>query len=74
MALAYFDFDIYKPTFESLKILSNHITKGSVIAFDELNCKEFPGETLALQEVFGLNKYAIKRVSYNPLTSYVVIE
>lgn len=74
VALAYFDFDIYKPTFESLKILSNHITKGSVIAFDELNCKAFPGETLALQEVFGLNKYAIKRVPYNSLTSYVVIE
>ena len=74
VALAYFDFDIYKPTYECLKIVSEHITKGSVIAFDELNCKEFPGETLALKEVFGLDKYAIKRMPYNSLTSYLVIE
>jgi len=74
VALAYFDFDIYKPTYEALKIISNHITKGSVIAFDELNCKEFPGETLALKETLGLDKYSIKRVPYSPLTSYIVIE
>jgi len=74
VALAYFDFDIYKPTYECLKIISEHVTKGSVIAFDELNCKEFPGETLALKEVWGINKYAIKRVPYSPLTSYIIVE
>ena len=74
VALAYFDFDIYKPTYDCLNIISKHVTKGSVIAFDEINCEEFPGETIALKEVFGLNKYAIKRVPYNPLTSYFVIE
>ena len=74
VALAYFDFDIYKPTFECLKIISEHVTKGSVIAFDELNCKEFPGETIALKEVFGLDKYAIKRTPLNPLISYLVVE
>jgi hypothetical protein len=74
VALAYFDFDIYKPTYECLKIISAHVTKGSVIAFDEINCKEFPGETAALKEVFGLDKYAIKRVPYNTPTSYIVVE
>ena len=74
VALAYFDFDIYKPTYECLKIISEHVTKGSIIAFDELNHKDFPGETLALKEIFGLNKYAIKRVPYNPQTSYLIVE
>jgi len=74
VALAYFDFDIYKPTYECLKVISEHITKGSVIAFDELNCKVFPGETIALKEVFGLSKYAIKRTPHNPLISYFVVE
>ena len=74
VAFAYFDFDIYKPTYECLKLISQHVTKGSVIAFDELNCKEFPGETLAVKEIFGLSKYAIKRASYNSLTSYLIIE
>lgn len=74
VALAYFDFDIYKPTYECLKIISEHVTKGSVIAFDELNCKDFPGETIALKEVFGFSQYAIKRVPYNSLTSYIIVE
>lgn len=74
VALAYFDFDIYKPTTTCLKAIRACLTKGSVLAFDELNCPEFPGETLALKEVFGLDKYAIRRNHLNPLCSYIVIE
>lgn len=43
-----------------------HLTKGSVIGFDELNFHAFPGETLALKEVLGLGKYSIRRNRYNP--------
>ncbi|QHE83767.1 crotonobetainyl-CoA--carnitine CoA-transferase [Hydrogenophaga sp. BPS33] len=74
VALAYFDFDIYAPTKSCLERILPHLTKGSVLAFDELNCPEFPGETLALREVLGLSKYAIRRDPSNPLTSYLVIE
>jgi hypothetical protein len=45
VALAYFDFDIYAPTKACLEAVVPHLTKGSVLAFDELNCPEFPGET-----------------------------
>jgi len=76
IALAYFDFDLYLPTKKCLEAIvgGEHITKGSVIAFDELNCHDFPGETLALKEAFGLDKYKIRRDPLNPLTSYIVIE
>lgn len=74
VALAYFDFDIYKPTRDCLEALLPHLTKGSVLAFDELNMPEFPGETVALKEVLGLSRYAIRRVPYSPLTSYLVVE
>lgn len=74
VAMAYFDFDIYQPTKDCLEILIPRLTKGSVIAFDELNCPEFPGETIALMETIGLAKYAIKRSPLNPLISYIVIE
>jgi hypothetical protein len=50
------------------------LTKGSVIAFDELNCEDFPGETLAVLEVLDLSRYSIKRTSFNPTPSYVVVE
>lgn len=74
VALAYFDFDLYKPTKKCLELLMNRVTKGSVIGFDELNHAEFPGETIALMEVLGLDRYAIKRSPLNPLISYLIIE
>lgn len=74
VALAYFDFDIYKPTRDCLEAIQPHLTKGSVLAFDELNMPEFPGETLALREVLGLSRYAIRRDPASPLTSYLVVE
>jgi hypothetical protein len=74
VAMAYFDFDIYQPTKDCLEILLPRLTKGSVVAFDELNCPEFPGETIALMETIGLAKYAIKRSPLNPLISYLIID
>lgn len=74
VALAYFDFDIYAPTKACLEALLPHCTRGTVLAFDELNCPEFPGETTALKEVLGLSKYALRRSPHSPLTSYLVID
>lgn len=74
IALAYFDFDLYTPTRDCLQAILPHLTKGSVLAFDELNMPEFPGETLALKEVLGLSRYAIRRDPSNPLTSWLVVE
>ena len=74
IALAYFDFDIYQPTKKCLETIQPYLTKGSVLAFDELNTPEFPGETVAVREVLGLSRYAIRRDPSNPLTSYLLIE
>jgi hypothetical protein len=74
ISLAYFDFDIYEPTKRCLELIKNHVTKGSIIGFDQLNHPDFPGETLALKEVFGLDKYKIIRSPHNGYTSYIVIE
>ena len=74
IALAYFDFDIYEPTKCCLEAIKGHLTKGSVIGFDELNCRTFPGETLALKEIFGLDRYRIMRLPFSPLTSFIVID
>lgn len=74
IAFAYFDFDIYKPTRDCLKAILPHLTKGSVIGFDELNYSNFPGETIAFDEVIGINKYKIQRMPLAPMQSYIVIE
>ncbi len=74
VALAYFDFDIYTPTKACLLAIKEHLTKGSVIGFDELNNRDYPGETLALKEVLGLSQYRIRHSQYSPTQSYIVIE
>ena len=70
VSLAYFDFDIYKPTKECLELLIPRLTKGSIVAFDELNCPEFPGETIAVQEVLGMNNIKLERDPNNPLVTW----
>src|SRR5262249_4704806 len=74
VALAYFDFDLYAPTKACLEAILPRLTRGSVLAFDELNCPEFPGETLAVMETVGLARWAIRRSPLNPLCSYAVVD
>lgn len=74
VALAYFDFDIYEPTKACLEAIKPRLVKGSVLAFDELNDHDSPGETLALQEVFGLNAVRLRRFPITSRVSYFVYE
>jgi hypothetical protein len=72
IAMAHFDFDIYKPTLDCLNLIKPHLVKGSIISFDELNDPNFPGETKALNEAFGLNNVALKRNLICPMQSYFI--
>ena len=47
IALAYFDFDLYKPTKKVLEVIKPYLVKGSILGFDELNGPDSPGETKA---------------------------
>ena len=73
IAFAYFDFDIYKPTLACLNAIKGCLTKGSIVGFDQLNDKVYPGETQALKEVFGLNNIELKRQIYGAYQSYFVL-
>ena len=74
VALAFFDFDIYEPTKICLEAIKNRLVKGSLLAFDELNDHDSPGETIALMKTFGLNNIKLKRLSYTSRTSYFILE
>lgn len=74
ISLAYFDFDIYEPTFKCLSLIKDYITRGTVIGFDELNHPDFPGETVAVREALGLSKYKIRRSKFSSLQSYVIVD
>ncbi len=74
ISLAVFDFDIYKPTKAALEAIKPHLIKGSVLVFDELCDDIFPGETVALREVFDLNTLRVERLPITARVSYLVIE
>jgi len=74
VALAYFDMDLYKPTKDVLLSIKDRLTKGSIIGFDEVGVAEFPGETLALKETFGLSRYSLHRSPLSYHQSYIVYE
>lgn len=74
IALAYFDLDLYVPTKKVLEIIKPHVTKGSILGFDELIDTDSPGETLALKEVFPVNTISLKRRPTASRTTYFKIE
>lgn len=71
ISLAIFDFDIYKPTKAALEAIRPHLCKGSILVFDELCDDIFPGETIALREVFGLEGLRIQRLPMTARVSFV---
>ena len=72
VAMAIFDMDIYKPTKDALIAIKSRLTKGSILVFDELNCKEFPGETRAINEVLGLNEIKLNHYAHQPSRAWAV--
>lgn len=74
ISLLYLDFDIYQPTKIALENLYPRVAKGGIVAFDELNCPEFPGETVALLETLGLAQAKLCRFPFDPYISYFVKE
>ncbi|HMS70370.1 MAG TPA: TylF/MycF/NovP-related O-methyltransferase [Saprospiraceae bacterium] len=73
ISMIYFDFDIYEPTKIGLETLINRIPKGGIIAFDELNTKVFPGETLALLDTIGIKNISLRKTVFDPYISYAIL-
>ena len=71
ISLLYLDFDIYKPTKTALKYFLSRMSKGSIIAFDEINNKDWPGETMALLESLNINNHKIESFPFEPNVSYI---
>jgi len=74
VALAYFDLALYEPTRHCLEAIRPYLVRGSVLAMDELNSADFPGETVALREVFGLASYRVIKSRFLPDRSYIIVE
>jgi len=71
-SLCYFDLDVYTPTKNIIKEIKPRIGKGTILAFDELNDEDMPGETLAFLEELNINNITLKRFNPSARTSYII--
>lgn len=71
ISLLYLDADLYEPTKVALDTFLPRMPRGAIVAFDEVNHPDWPGETLALLESFDLNKHSLVRVPYDTTRCYV---
>ena len=74
IALVYFDLQLYAPTRKCLEAIRPHLIRGSIVAFDEINSAEFPGETVALMETWGLGRYQLTRSQFLPDRTFLTID
>jgi hypothetical protein len=74
VALAFFDMALYEPTKICLEALMPRLVKGSIVAFDELGHRDYPGETLAALETLGLQRHRLLRSKFLPDRCYFVID
>lgn len=73
ISLAYFDLDLYAPTKVCLESILPYCTSNTVLAFDELCYRDFPGETIAIREVLDSRDYSIHRLPISPQQSYILL-
>lgn len=66
VSLAFFDMALYEPTKAALEAIAPRLIRGSVIAFDELNHKDYPGETQAAMEILGSSGFKIENSKILP--------
>lgn len=74
VSLLHLDVDLYEPTRLALELLLPRMPKGAVVMFDELNMRQFPGETLAAMDAVGIPNLRLQRFPYATCMSYAVIE
>lgn len=73
VSLLFIDCDLYEPTKAALKSFLPRMPKGAVLAFDELDNPQWPGETLAVLEEIGAPKLQLRRLEWDPYISYAVL-
>ena len=71
VSLAFFDLDLYKPSVVVLKNIIKIMPKGGILAFDDINNPDFPGETKALQETLGIKRLKINKDKDNPQQTWI---
>lgn len=73
ISLLFLDFDIFEPTKIALKNFIKRIPKGGIIAFDEVNNPQWPGETKAMLEELNIANHQLESFIFEPNISFIKI-
>jgi hypothetical protein len=74
VSLLFLDVDLYEPTKLAIEHFLPRMPKGAIIAFDELDNPQWPGETLALLDSVGANRLRLQRLEWDPYIAYARVE
>ena len=74
ISLLYLDLDLYEPTKNVLLNCKDRLTKGSVVVFDQYADSNWPGETQALIDTFGINNVSLRCFEQIPRISYFIVD
>jgi len=74
VSLLFLDCDLYESTKVALEHFLSRMPRGAVLAFDELDNPQWPGETLAAMEAVGLRALRLRRLEWDPYIAYAVLE
>jgi hypothetical protein len=73
VSLLFIDCDLYEPTKVALAHFLPRMPRGAVLAFDELDNPQWPGETLAMLEETISRPLALRRLEWDPYISYAIL-
>ncbi|MBN2782306.1 MAG: class I SAM-dependent methyltransferase [Campylobacterales bacterium] len=73
VSLLHIDFDMYEPTKKALETFVPRMSKGAIIAFDEINDPAAVGETLGLLDSMNINNYKLCRNSFDSNLAYIIL-
>lgn len=73
ISLLFIDCDLYEPTKAALRHFLPRMPPGAVLAFDELDNPQWPGETLAMLEETARRPLNLRRLDWDPYISYAVL-
>lgn len=73
VSLLFLDADLFEPTQAALRAFIPRMPKGAILAFDELDNPQWPGETLALLETMGVGSLELQRMEWDPYISFARI-
>ena len=73
VSLLFVDLDLFEPTKCALTHFVPRMPKGAVLAFDELDNPQWPGETLGALESVGVRNLELRRFEWDPYIAYAVL-